>query len=245
MVFNASRKFALDVKFDVCYCTQTSIIFPDFCPVLERQMPIPALFLRTLFLLAFAVGCIAEVGCQSSPWKPGETLFPPSSPSSTIPPPGTGSYTLNNAPQGAPSSTGSYPPSSTGSGDVSPFAPNRPYGDNANEGEKSKESGTALQPFQPNLKAEADSVPKEDWTVASHSKAEIANAGSVAAGSAQPVAKTGDEIEIPVSAFRTGTGLHTDGTLASKAAGAGTVTQTSYIAPFQPDAEESEEEESE
>ena len=206
-------------------------------------MPTPALFLRTLFLLAFAVGCIAEVGCQSSPWKPGEALFPPPSSSSTILPPGTGSYTLNSAPQGAPSSAGSYPPSSTGSGNVSPFAPNRPYGENANEVEKSQENGTAVQPFQSNLRAEADSTPQENWTAASHSKAEIINAGSVAAGSAQSAPRTGDEIEIPISAFRTDTGLYSNSTLASKSAESGTVTQTSYITPFQPDTEGSEESE--
>ena len=244
-MFDLSRKFALDVKFDVCYCTQTSFIFPAYGPVLERQMPTPALFLRTLFLLAFTVGCVAEVGCQSSPWKPGETLFPTTSPSSTISPPGTGSYTPGSAPKDSstPGSANNYPPSSTGAGDVFPFAPNRPYGDNANETEKSQENGTAVQPFQSNLRVEAETAPQENWTAASQSKAEIINAGSVAAGASQPTARTGDEIEIPVSAFRTDTGLYANGSIASKSAG--TVTQTSYIAPFQPDADEDESEKAE
>ena len=203
-------------------------------------MPTPALSLRILFLFTFAATCAAEIGCQSNPWKPGEALFPLSSPSSTIPPPGTGSYTLNSAPQGSPSAANNYPPGSTNSDGVSPFAPNRPYGDNANETEENKENGTAVQPFQSNLKVEAEIAPKENWTAASDPKVSLADAGSVAAGSAQPITKTGDEIEIPVSAFRTGTGLYADGSLASKSAGTGTVTQTTYIAPFQANTEESE-----
>ncbi len=171
---------------------------------------VPLIRFTALGSLILLLSCL---GCQTAPSQPlGNILAPPS----TIPPPGTNSYTFNDAPPQVPNNP--VPP--TNPGGTSPFDPINP---------SKGETGTAVRPFESNLRAEA--APKTEssqWT-ASSNETQVESAGSVA----KVAARTGDEIMIPVSAFRTGTGMYTDETHASRSTGTGSVTQTTYVSPFQ------------
>ena len=149
------------------------------------------LILLLMFLAGFA-------GCQTTPTQPLGNIF---SPSTTIPPPGTNSYTVNSAPSQETLNA------STNSGEVSPFASNRPYADLAPVQEEPK-TETAVQPFHA-------SQPEET------------------AGSVKAVARSGDEIAIPVSAFRSDTGLYSSDSGTSQSSAAGTTTVTTQVEPFQ------------
>ena len=147
-----------------------------------------------VFLLSFA-------GCQTPPSRPLGNIF---SPSSTIPPPETNSYTLNSAPP-----PGTLNASTTTSSDgVNPFAPNQPYADDVSA---QTQTDTTLQPFQ---------------TAAAPTTTETA-------GSVKVATRTGDEVTIPISAFRTDTGLYSNDSSESKSSGTGSATETTYIGPFQ------------
>jgi len=147
-----------------------------------------------ILLLVFLFGF---VGCQTTP-PPLGNIF---SPETTIPPPGTNSYTVNSAPSQETMNVSTPPPSG---GEVSPFAPHRPYADPQGEAE------ITVQPFQ----AEATQV----------------LSGPVE-GSVKVAARTGDEIPIPVSAFRTDTGLYPNDSRESQAAGS--ATETTFVSPYQ------------
>jgi len=123
--------------------------------------------------------------------------------SSTIPPPGTNSYALNSAPQ-ASLIASTTPPHS---GEVRPFTPDIPYSGSQEETEP------AVQPFHSNQQAAAPTVAPE------------------AAGSVKVAARSGDEIMIPISAFRTGTGLYSSDSPPSQSPG--TASETTYVAPYQ------------
>ncbi len=176
--------------------------------------PVRIVSLGSLVLL---LGCL---GCQTAPSQPlGNILAPPS----TIPPPGTNSYTFNDAPPSVPNNP--IPPT-TQPGSTSPFDPVNP---------SKGENGTAVRPYDPNLRAEA--APKAEssqWTASS--EAPVEPAGSVA----KIAARTGDEIAIPVSAFRTGTGMYSGETHASRSSGTGSVTQTTHVAPYPGNKEETD-----
>ena len=176
-------KIALDVKFNICYSTKS------LKKVLERQMSrIPILLL--VFLPGF-------IGCQTTPAQPLGNIF---SQATTIPPPGTNSYTVNSAPSQETLTASNSPANSTDSEGVSPFAPNRPYADSQDVTE------AAVQPFG--------------------AQAPVESAGSV-----KVAARTGDEIMIPVNAFRSDTGLYSSDS--SPPQSSATATDTFYVAPFQ------------
>jgi len=158
----------------------------------------PRIFTVLLILL------FSFAGCQTTPSAPLGNIF---SPSTTIPPPETNSYTLNSAPPG--SSTASTTPPNPDGTTVSPFAPNKPYADpyaSANE-----ETEKKLEPFQATTKEPATSD---------------------TAGSVKAFARTGDEVTIPISAFRTGSGLYSNDSRESKSSETGSATETVNIVPF-------------
>jgi len=159
-----------------------------------------------IVLLIFLVGF---AGCQTTPTQPLGNIF---STATTIPPPGTNSYTINSAPQPGASvaSTTTNPSNSDG---VSPFAPNRPYADSFTSSQEKTE--TVIQPF--NVSPQAETKPTAAET----------------AGSVKVAARTGDEITIPVSAFRTDTGLYSGDSSTSQSPAAGTATETIRVVPFQ------------
>ena len=148
-----------------------------------------------IVLLIFLLGI---AGCQTTPTQPLGNIF---SPATTIPPPGTNSYTVNSAPSPETLTASNNPANSTDSEGVSPFAPNRPYADSQGE------TKAALQPFQ------ASQAPAEP------------------AGSVKVAARTGDEIMIPVSAFRSDTGLYSSDS--SPPQSSATATETIHVTPFQ------------
>ena len=123
------------------------------------------------------------------------------SPTTTIPPPGTNSYVLNSAPSPETQTASTSPPSG---GEVSPYSPNKPYADSV----PSQETDTTVLPF-------AAQVPAEP----------------VATGSVKVAARPGDEVMIPVSAFRTDTGLYS-GDQGSSQSQAGTATESTFVAPY-------------
>jgi len=164
---------------------------------------------RILILLPIILFSLGFAGCQTASSPPLGNIF---ASSSTIPPPGTNAYTANSAPPGV-LAAATNPPDANPDG-VSPFAPNDPY---ANPHTPSTEdSETAVQPFS-------------QWTAA-QVPVETADPS---AGSVKVAARTGDEITIPVSAFRTDTGLYSNDSRESQSAGTGTATETMFVGPFQ------------
>ena len=125
------------------------------------------------------------------------------SPSTTIPPPGTNSYVRNSAPPPGTQTASTSPPSG---GEVSPYSPNKPYADPYAPSQET--TNTTVQPF-------ASQPPAEP----------------VATGSVKVAAMAGDEVMIPVSAFRTDTGLYSNDSRESQAAG--TATESIHVGPFQ------------
>ena len=87
---------------------------------------------------------------------------------------------------------------------MSPYSPNRPYADPA----PPQETDTTVQPFSSQPPAE-----------------------SVSAGSVKVAARPGDEVMIPINAFRTDTGLYSNDSRESQAAG--TATESIHVGPFQ------------
>ena len=150
-------------------------------------------------LLLFLFGFI---GCQTPPSQSLGNIF---SPSSTIPPPETNSYTLNSAPPPGTLSASATPANPEA---VSPFTPNRPYAEDVSS---QTQADTTLQPFQ-------------GATVTTTTET---------AGSVRVAARAGDEVTIPISAFRTDTGLYSNDSNESKSSGTGSATETTYIGPFQ------------
>ena len=148
-----------------------------------------------ILLLVFLFGF---VGCQTTP-PPLGNIF---SPETTIPPPGTNSYTAGSAPTQETQVASTTPPSG---GEVSPYSPSKPYAESQGETE------ATVQPFQ----AEAAQVSTDPI-----------------AGSVKVAARTGDEIPIPVSAFRTDTGLYS-GDQGTSQSPAGTATESINVGPFQ------------
>jgi len=149
----------------------------------------------TTILLIFLSGF---VGCQTTPSAPLGNIF---SPSTTIPPPETNSYTVNSASPPGTLNAAADPANPEG---VSPFAPNKPY---ANLHEPSQED---VQPFQAATKSTVTET-----------------AGSVA----KAPTRTGDEVMIPVSAYRTDTGLYSNDSRGSQSSGI--ATESVRLAPFQ------------
>ena len=147
-----------------------------------------------IILLIFLLGI---AGCQTTPTQPLGNIF---SPATTIPPPGTNSYTLNSAPLQE-----TLNASNNSSGKVSPFAPSQPYSTLHGETEPT------LQPFQ--------------------AGASQASTEPVAAGSVKVAARAGDEIMIPVNAFRSDTGLYSSDSGTPQSSG--TATETIHVVPFQ------------
>ena len=148
-------------------------------------------------LLVFLLGF---VGCQTAPTRPLGNIF---SPETTIPPPGTNSYTTGSAPPQETQVASTNPPSG---GEVSPYSPNRPYADPV----PSEETDTTVLPFTSQPPAE-----------------------SVSAGSVKVAARPGDEVMIPVNAFRTDTGLYSGDQGSSQSQAAGTATELIHVGPFQ------------